>query len=382
MVSNPETPTPPSKLSDALKSHSFHLHHEYLDLTSLKELPDSYDWTDELNMIPATTGGGAISLAMPVIDFNDPDALQLIGHACKTWGAFQVVNHGIPTSLLDQTECTSRDLFSLPIEQKLKASRSPDAISGYGLIRSNSFFSKIMWSEGFTVLGSPLDHFRQLWPQDYTKHCEVIEEYEKKMKRLAEKLMWLMLGSLGITKEDIDWANLNSYIPDASSASQMNHYPACPDPDRAMGMAAHTDSSFLTIVYQNNVTGLQVLKEGTGWVTVPMISGGLVVNIGDLLHILSNGLYPSVLHRAVVNRSKARFSVAYFYGPPATVQVSPFPKLIGPGHPSLYRPITWSEFLGIKAKCFNEALSSIRVTETPPIECVDANDDSNNVEVA
>ncbi|KAJ0076121.1 hypothetical protein Patl1_34381 [Pistacia atlantica] len=349
MVSNPETPTPPSKLSDALKSHPFHLHHEYLDLTSLKELPDSYDWTDELNMIPATTGGGnsAISEAMPVIDFNDPDALQLIGHACKTWGAFQVVNHGIPSSLLDQTECTSRDLFSLPIEQKLKASRSPDAISGYGLIRMKS-----------------------------------LKNTSKKMKRLAEKLMWLMLGSLGITKEDIDWANPNSYIPDASSASQMNHYPACPDPDRAMGMAAHTDSSFLTIVYQNNVIGLQVLKEGTGWVTVPMIPGGLVVNIGDLLHILSNGLYPSVLHRAVVNRSKARFSVAYFYGPPATVQVSPFPKLIGPGHPSLYRPITWSEFLGIKAKCFNEALSSIRVTETPPIECVDANDDSNNVEVA
>lgn len=194
--------------------------------------------------------------------------------------------------------------------------------------------------------------------------------------------MWLMLGSLGITKEDVDWADSNGYIPDASSVLQMNHYPACPDPDRAVGMAAHTDSDFLTIVYQDNTSGLQVLKEGTGWVPVPVIPDGLVVNVGDLLHILSNGSYPSVLHRAVVNRSKARISVAYFYGPPATGQVSPLPKLIGPGHPPLYRTITWDEFLGVKAKYFNRALSSIRVTETPPIEFVDANDDDNSIEVA
>lgn len=100
-----------------------------------------------------------------------------------------------------------------------------------------------------------------------------------------------------------------------------------------MGLAAHTDSTLLTILYQNNTSGLQVLREGIGWVTVPPIPGGLVINIGDLLHILSNGLYPSVLHRAVVNRTKHRLSMAYLYGPPSSVKISPLSKLVGPNQP-------------------------------------------------
>ncbi|KAK3219670.1 hypothetical protein Dsin_013640 [Dipteronia sinensis] len=374
----------PSRLSEAFKTHPVHLHHRHLDITSLQELPDSYTWS-QVDEYSAAAGGprrgdSFVSENVPVIDLHDPNVLQLIGHACKTWGVFQVINHGIPTSLLDKTESTSRNLFSLPIQQKLKVSRSPDGISGYGFARISSFFSKLMWSEGFTIAGSPLDHFRQLWPQDYANYCDVIEEYEKEMKKLAGRLMWLMLGSLGITKKDIKWAGPKGKFKDACTALQLNYYPACPDPDRAMGLAAHTDSTLLTILYQNSTSGLQVLKEGNGWVTVPPIPGGLVVNIGDLLHMISNGSYTSVLHRAVVNRSKDRLSIACLYGPPSSVQISPLPKLVDPSHPPLYRPITWNEYLGTKAKHFNEALSSVRIC-TPVNGLVDVNDHNNIVKV-
>ncbi|KAH7565132.1 hypothetical protein ACOSP7_020708 [Xanthoceras sorbifolium] len=358
----------PSTLSDAFKGHPVHHHHKHPDFTSLQELPDSYAWTQ------LDENSTAVCEGVPVIDLHDPNALQLIGHACKTWGVFQIINHGISTSLLEKIESTSRSLFSLPIQQKLKASRPPDGVSGYGLARISSFFSKLMWSEGFTIAGSPLDHFCQLWPENYSQYCDVIDEYEREMKNLAGRLMWLMLGSLGITKGDIKWAGPKGELKDTCSALQLNYYPACPDPDRAMGLAAHTDSTLLTILYQNTTSGLQVLKEGTGWVTVPPISGGLVVNVGDLLHIISNGAYPSVLHRAVVNRTKNRLSIACLYGPPSNVQISPLPKLVGPSHPPLYRPITWSEYLGNKAKHFNKALSSVRV-------CTPLNDLNSIVEV-
>ncbi|GAV77671.1 2OG-FeII_Oxy domain-containing protein, partial [Cephalotus follicularis] len=95
-------------------------------------------------------------------------------------------------------------------------------------------------------------------------------------------------------------------------ALQLNYYPACPDPERAMGLAAHTDSTLVTIVYQTSTSGLQVLKDGVGWVTVPPVDDVLVANLGDLLHMLSNGSYPIMLHRAMVNRNKDRISVAYF----------------------------------------------------------------------
>ncbi|KAL5574628.1 hypothetical protein UlMin_016327 [Ulmus minor] len=357
---------PSRSLTDAFKSHPVHLdHHKHLDFSSLQELPDSYAWTQPEEKYNPCSGEEKFgSESVPIIDLNDPNALKLMGHACKTWGAFQITNHGIQKELLDDIETTGRSLFSLSSEQKLKAARSPEGVSGYGLARISSFFSKLMWSEGFTIVGSPLEHFRKLWPQDYNKFCDIIEEYETVMNKLAGRLMWLMLGSLGISKSDIKWSTPKGEFKGASAALQLNSYPACPDPDRAMGLAAHTDSTLLTILYQNNTSGLQVRREGTAsWVTVPPVPGALVINVGDLLHILSNGLYPSVLHRAFVNKKLHRLSVAYLYGPPASVQISPLSRLIGPGRPPLYRPITWNEYLGTKSKHFNKALSWVRLNK-------------------
>ncbi|XP_062023290.1 gibberellin 3-beta-dioxygenase 1-like [Rosa rugosa] len=349
----------PVRISDAFQSHP-HKHYP-ADFNSLHELPDSYAWTHQLDEYPSLDSSFGSELCVPIIDLTHQNVLKLIGHACKTWGVFQVTNHGIPEKLLHDIESTCRSLFSLPVQQKLKAARPADGISGYGIHRISSFFQKLMWSEGFTIAGSPLEHFRQLWPQDYNKFCCMVEEYEKEMKRLAGKLMWLILGSLGIPKEDVIWAGPKGDFEDASNAIQLNSYPACPDPNRAMGLAEHTDSTLLSIIHQTNISGLQILHEGAGWLTVPPVPGALVVNIGDLTHILSNGVYHNVLHRAIVNRSQQRLSIAYLYGPPASVQISPQSKLVTPSHPPLYRPITWKEYLAIKGKLYNKALSSIQL---------------------
>ncbi|XP_030525166.1 gibberellin 3-beta-dioxygenase 1-like [Rhodamnia argentea] len=363
----------PSRLSDAYKDHPVYLHHKYLDFDSLKELPDSYTWTTQPEDHPCPNSVSGRESTVPVIDLHRPSALDLIGHACRTWGVFQVTNHGVPERLLDSIQSAGENLFSLPVQQKLRAARLPDGIPGYGVARISPFFPKLMWSEGFTIVGSPLEHARQLWPNDHAEFCDVIEEYEKEMRKLAGTLMGLMLGSLGVCKGDIKWAGPRGDFAGSCDALQLNSYPACPDPDRAMGLAPHTDSTLLTILFQNGTSGLQVLKEGCGWVTVPPVPGALVVNVGDLLHILSNGLYPSILHRAVVNRTQHRLSVAYLYGPPSDVQVSPLPKLIDQNNPPLYRPVTWSEYLGTKAKHFDKALSSVRLC-TRMNKLQDAND--------
>lgn len=213
---------------------------------------------------------------------------------------------------------------------------------------------------------------------------EIVAKYQESMKNLAQTLTWLIFSSLGISAHDIQWAsgpnaqahdkNNDDKLKGASAAIQLNSYPTCPDPDRAMGLAAHTDSTLLTILSQNNISGLQVFKEGTGWVTVPPIPGGLVVNVGDLLHIMSNGLYPSVLHRVRVNRTRQRISVAYLYGPPEGVKISPHPKVVGPSRPALYRPVTWHEYLGTKAKHFNKALSCVQVCAPKTAMFGDGND--------
>ncbi|KAL2895351.1 putative 2-oxoglutarate/Fe(II)-dependent dioxygenase [Bienertia sinuspersici] len=68
--------------------------------------------------------------------------------------------------------------------------------------------------------------------------------------------------------------------------------PPCPQPDKAIGLTPHSDDAF-------------------------------VVNIGDILEILSNGIYRSILHRAVVNETKARMSVAAFHNPAFDREIGP-----------------------------------------------------------
>nr|CAD1843026.1 unnamed protein product [Ananas comosus var. bracteatus] len=255
-----------------------------------------------------------------------------------------------------------------PGPRQAQGARSLDNVSGYGLVPISSFFSKLMWSEGFTIAGSPLDHARKLWPHDHRSFCDVIEEYNKAMRDLAGRLLQLMLLSLGLAEEDVNWAGATGEFGDMSTVIQLNSYPACPDPDRAMGLAAHTDSSLFTILFQNRVSGLQVLRP-TGragpahWVTVRPIPGAFVVNVGDLLHILSNGRFKSVVHRAVVNRTAHRVSAGFFCGPPHNIKVAPLEKLMEPTKGPAYRAVTWHEYLGLRRKLFDKALQSIKISE-------------------
>lgn len=132
-----------------------------LDFNSVKSVPDSFVWSQS-DIIQPDNG-----LFIPVIDLMDSNALKLIVEACETWGVFQLKNHGVPTKIMEDIESEARKLFDLPIDQKLKAVRSPDGLSGYGIVPMQSLFSTFMWHEGLTVFGSAIDHAKALWPHDY-----------------------------------------------------------------------------------------------------------------------------------------------------------------------------------------------------------------------
>uniref|UniRef100_M4DAK2 Fe2OG dioxygenase domain-containing protein n=1 Tax=Brassica campestris TaxID=3711 RepID=M4DAK2_BRACM len=95
---------------------------------------------------------------------------------------------------------------------------------------------------------------------------------------------------------------------------RMNRYPPCPKPSEVYGLMPHTDSDFLTILYQDQVGGLQLIKDNR-WVAVKPNPRALIINIGDLFQAWSNGMYKSVEHRVMTNPTVERFSTAYFLCP-------------------------------------------------------------------
>ncbi|MBA0710277.1 hypothetical protein Golax_025262 [Gossypium laxum] len=324
-------------------------------------LPDSYVWSTTPSESPCLHSIDEKQVP-PVVDIGDPSAFSLVRDACEKWGVFQAINHGIPLSLFQETEFEARRLFSLPTEQKQLVARLPEGFTGYGLVRISRNFPKLMWSECFGMIGSPVEHASQLWPQDHAKFCEVMEQFQVELKTLCEKLVAVMLRSLGLTNEqDTKWFEPKNESDRAKCFLQLNSYPVCPDPDRAMGLAPHTDSSLFTLLYQGGINGLQVYDDGVGWVDVQPVEGALVVNVGDLMHIVSNGRFKSVLHRVVVNNTRHRISTAFFYLPPWDAKVSPLKKLVEFDHLPMYRQVTWKEYVETKTKDLSKALDSIRI---------------------
>ncbi|PRQ28148.1 putative oxoglutarate/iron-dependent dioxygenase, isopenicillin N synthase [Rosa chinensis] len=83
----------------------------------------------------------------------------------------------------------------------------------------------------------------------------------------------------------------------------LNSYPPSPEPTRTLGLAGpshrHLHGSIVTIL-RAKTSGLQVFKDGVGWIPVEPKNDALIVNLGDFTRILSNGRFISVLHRVVV----------------------------------------------------------------------------------
>ena len=139
-------------------------------------------------------------------------------------------------------------------------------------------------------------------------------------------------------------------------------YPRCPDPRRALGLIAHTDSGFFTFVLQSLVPGLQLFRHAPDrWVAVPAVPGAFVVNVGDLFQILTNGRFHSVYHRAVVNRDLDRISLGYFLGPPPHAKVAPLREAVPPGRTPAYRAVTWPEYMGVRKKAFTTGASALKM---------------------
>ncbi|PON85458.1 Isopenicillin N synthase [Trema orientale] len=283
---------------------------------------------------------------IPVLDFqglinqvvDNKDNINKLGEACKDWGLFRLVNHGVPPTLLSQLQDHAKQLFSLPFESKQALFTTPlsyfwgtPALTPSGTALSIKGTQNTNWVEGLNV---PLSQLSQVQAQDHptlNSFRILLEEYGKHLGRLSRSIFQSMAKNL-----NLDTVESESNLSEPTGFIRVYRYPPYSESDEdnpAWGMDLHTDSSVVSILSQDRVGGLQVLKDDQ-WLTVKPISNTLIVNLGDMMQAISNDEYKSVKHRVKVNRYRERVSICYFV----------FPGEGSVVRSSKYKPFTYGDF--------------------------------------
>ncbi|EFJ30619.1 2-oxoacid-dependent dioxygenase [Selaginella moellendorffii] len=260
-----------------------------------------------------------------------------IREACVNWGFFQVINHGVPHSLVDEMLSVAREFHALPNEEKMRYfSTDTESRMRYGTSFNVTQDKVFSWRDYLRHSCLPLAEMQDLWPEKPASY-KVTADYSTRVRNLAKFLLELISESLDLPKDYIDKA-----FNGCSQVMALNFYPACPEPDLVLGIGPHSDPGSITLLLQDHVEGLQVMH-GNEWYSVKPIPYSFVVNLGDQIQILSNDKYKSPEHRAVVNSSEDRMSIPVAMGPSWESLVLPASELVE-GSP-VFKPMVYRDYM-------------------------------------
>lgn len=276
-----------------------------------------------------------------LVDGTDPEGVaRKIGKACEEIGFFYVKNHGIAQSLIDQMYKATKEFFDLPLEskQRLNVANSGLTLRGYippyaeNADPKNTRDFKEAFDYGVDEEEVSPFFGPNLMPEELPDFKKACDSYHDAMMGLARKLVSAFAISLDLPadyfeekqRHPITIQRLLHYPPQELTASKDE-----------IGIGAHTDYGFLTILNQDAVGGLQVRNSEGEWISAPPVEGAFVINIGDLVQTMTNGRYSSTVHRVVNTSGKERYSIPFFIDLDFHASVEPVPTCADKGHTSV-----------------------------------------------
>ncbi|KAM0865220.1 hypothetical protein ACQ4PT_043437 [Festuca glaucescens] len=230
--------------------------------------------------------------------------------ACEEWGFFQLVNHGVPDEVIAGVKRDTEKFFQLPLDVKNVYAQRPGDLQGYGQAFVQSNDQKLDWGDLLGLCTQPPQaRDMSYWPSQPRTFRNSIEEYSSELMKVADSVVTSIAKTLDYDPDLMADKNVVQTL-------RMSYYPQCSSmPEKVLGFSPHSDGSFLTILLEvNSVQGLQIKWHGA-WIPVKPRCDALLVNVGDLLEIMTNGKYKSIEHRVTVNAYKERLSISSFHVP-------------------------------------------------------------------
>lgn len=290
---------------------------------------------------------------IPIVDvgplLDDSGALGVakdIRWAFENVGFMYVKNHGVSAQLVDDTFAQARAFFDQPLEEKMKLHMVNSGVALRGYVEffgentdpMNTKDLKECFDIGpeRSTLERPFFGPNQ-WPSALPGFRDTVFGFHQAMKDLATKLLRGVALSLDLPRDFFD-----STVTDPITYQRLLRYPTQSGrmEEQVIGIGAHVDYGSLTILAQDSVGGLQVMNREGVWVEGAPVTGTFVINIGELLQILTNGLYIANFHRVVNTSGCERYSIPFFIDADYDTVVEPLERYVSPSNPSRYLPVT------------------------------------------
>ena len=301
------------------------------------------------------------------------DVARRIDDACRAVGFIQITGHGVPDAVVDGLADAMDRFFALGLDAK-KAYRTPPEVNrGYSppkseslslslgveqASRMNDFFEA--FNVGATAADYPHapdlpqpDYADNVWPKVDGFEAQV-QAYFAEAARVARTMTRIFADALGLPADF--FATRTDHSLDVM---RMNNYALPPGTDVTLdgdlvGMGEHTDFGIVTILWADQVRGLQVLGADGSWNDVQPADGALLINLGDITARLTNERWLSTLHRVkppvIDGTIERRRSAAFFHDGNVDTVISTLPSCIEAEHPDLYEPITIAEHIAAKLR--------------------------------
>jgi isopenicillin N synthase-like dioxygenase len=309
---------------------------------------------------------------IPIIDIssliNDENPLEVarqIGDACEKVGFFYIKNHGVEQQLIDEMYTLTKCFFKLPYEEKnqLNIVNSGLTLRGYIPMYAENVdpANTRDFKECFDC-GAHYDEVSpffgpNLMPTTLPQFETIAEKYHSAVLALARTLIGAIALSLGLPQDyfehlqrkPITIQRILRYPPQMGKVTQ-----------EEIGIGAHTDYGFLTVLSQDAVGGLQVRNRAGDWVTAPPVEGTFIVNIGDLVQTLTNDRYTSTMHRVINTSGLERYSIPFFIDLDFDAIVEPVPTCVSEALPAKYEAYTCGQH---KFKRFVDSYAHLQAVE-------------------
>ncbi|XVF74657.1 hypothetical protein PTKIN_Ptkin13bG0128800 [Pterospermum kingtungense] len=284
----------------------------------------------------------------PVIDFSKQglkpgtpewDLVKLqLRQALEKYGCFEALFDKV-VEVQEALFGAMQELFDLPLQTKQRYV-SDKPFRGYSRPTATLYESMVI-DDANIAENIEQRLANALWPQGNTSFSKTLLSFSELASGLEKTIRRMILEIFGVEKYMDELMDSINYMLRLTKYGRPQ--PQTSEP--TMGLRAHCDQDMLTLLYQNEVNGLEIQTKDGEWINVKPSPKTFIVMIGESLSIWLNGRLSPPPHRVIVTGNETRYCAGLFATPRGGYQVKAPEELVDEEHPLLLKPFDFEEFL-------------------------------------